>query len=170
MPSHHHRRSLRTAAAGAVALAALGLAGCGSQEDDLVDAFPEDAQEAAVDVADGSAEVVYDGVFDGTFYEQVEDWDGEQVTLTAQADAVVPPNALVLVPEAGTDVDPLLVLSESELDGVEAGETVRVTGALGAAFDLPRFEEDTGVELPDDRYDDYDAEPYLLATSVEVVQ
>ncbi|MCI2240306.1 hypothetical protein MO973_45830 [Paenibacillus sp. TRM 82003] len=172
MPSRHrHHRSLRTAAASAVALTAVALGGCGSQEDDLVDAAPDDVQEAAVDAGDGAAGSpgVYDGVFDGTFYEQIEDWDGQQVVLSAEVDEIASPRAFVLAPAPGTEVDPLLVVTATEVEGLEVGSSVEVTGTLGAAFDLPGVEEDTGVDLEGDRYDDFDAEPYLVATSVELV-
>ncbi|WP_432534549.1 hypothetical protein [Kineococcus arenarius] len=172
MPSRHPSRpSVRSAATGAVALVALALAGCGSQEEDLVDAAPESVEEAVVDRQDDATGVqpVHEGVLDGTFYEQVEAWDGQQVTLTAEADVLVSPRTFVLVPEPGTEVDPLLVLSPTDVAGLAEGDDVRVTGVLGAAFDLPRVEEDTGLALQDDRYDDFDAEPYLVATSVEVV-
>ncbi|WP_432496561.1 hypothetical protein [Kineococcus auxinigenes] len=168
---HRSHPSVRAAAAGAVTLAALVLGGCGSQEEDLVDTVPDSAREAVVDRQDDATGVqpVHEGVLDGTFYEQVEAWDGQQVDLTAEVDVLVSPRTFLLVPEPGTEVDPLLVLSPTDVAGLGEGATVRVEGVLGAAFDLPRVEEDTGVDLQDDRYDDFDAEPYLVATSVEVV-
>jgi hypothetical protein len=46
---------------------------------------------------------------------------------------------------------------------------VEVTGTVQQAFDLPTIEDDTQKDLEDDLYQDYDQQPYLEATDVQLI-
>ncbi|WP_432496570.1 hypothetical protein [Kineococcus auxinigenes] len=163
------RPSARTAAAGVVCFAALGLTACGDTAGEEEGTTVEDVQEADDEALEGEAAATpYDGAYDGTFYDDVNTYVGQEVTVSAQIDRIVSPNAFVIAGTADTTVDPMLVVGASEVSGLTEGTLVEVTGTVHEAFDLPQVEEDTGVDLEDDLFNDYDAEPYITATSVEM--
>ncbi|WP_432484664.1 hypothetical protein [Kineococcus esterisolvens] len=166
------RPSARTAAAGVVCFAALSLTACGDTAGEEEGTTVEDVQDADDDTQEGAQEdatTPYDGAYDGTFYDDVDTYVGQEVTVSAEIDRVVSPQAFVIAGTADTTVDPMLVVGASEVPGLTEGAVVEVTGTVNEAFDLPQVEEDTGVNLQDDLFNDYDAEPYITATSVTVV-
>ncbi|WP_460669067.1 hypothetical protein [Kocuria himachalensis] len=60
-----------------------------------------------------------------------------------------------------TTVDPLLVLYNMDRIDIEEGQVVEVSGTVQQAFDLPTVE--------DELYQDYDQQPYLEATDVQLI-
>ncbi|WP_337061066.1 hypothetical protein [Kineococcus sp. G2] len=163
------RPTARTAAAGIVAFAAFGVAGCSETAGEEEGTSVEDVQEADEEALEGEAAVTpYEGAYDGTFYDDVNTYVGQEVTVSAEVDSVVSPNAFVIAGTEDTTVDPMLVVGATEVSGLSEGTLVEVTGTVHEAFDLPQVEEDTGVDFEDDLFNDYDAEPYIVATTVEV--
>jgi hypothetical protein len=60
------------------------------------------------------------------------------------------------------------VIGATEETGVEAGATVTVTGIVQRAFDLPTVEAELGCDLDDPVYEEFNLEPYIQATYVEI--
>ena len=152
--------------AGTLALSPLAMTACG---DDT--AGPEegasvgDIQEEDADVADETADG-YDGVYDTDFYDGVDSYVGEEVTVSAEVNEILTPESFTI---AGTDessVESLLIVGATGSDSLEAGNPVQVTGTVEEAFDLATVEDDLGVDLDDALYEDYDAEPYIMASDV----
>ncbi|MCI2240310.1 hypothetical protein MO973_45810 [Paenibacillus sp. TRM 82003] len=165
------RPTARTAAAGIVAFAAFGVAGCSDTAGEEEGTTVEDIQEADDESLEGEAAATpYEGAYDGTFYDDVNTYVGQEVTVSAEIDSIVSPQAFIIAGTADTTVDPMLVVGATEVTGLTEGAVVEVTGTVHEAFDLPQVEEDTGVDFQDDLFNDYDAEPYITATSVEVVE
>lgn len=63
--------------------------------------------------------------------------------------------------------EPLLVVHAENLPDLEPGTPVVLTGQVYEYFDLTSVEEELGVDLEDSEYEEWDNEPYLLATAVE---
>ncbi|WP_432534545.1 hypothetical protein [Kineococcus arenarius] len=165
------RPTARTAAAGVVCFAALGLTACGDTAGEEEGTTVEDIQEADDEALQGEAATTpYAGAYDGTFYDDVNTYVGQEVTVSAEIDSIVSPQAFIIAGTADTTVDPMLVVGATEVTGLTEGAVVEVTGTVHEALDLPQVEEDTGVDFQDDLFNDYDAEPYIMATSVTVVE
>jgi hypothetical protein len=64
-------------------------------------------------------------------------------------------------------VEPLLVVGAEETAELEPDLAVAVTGTVQQAFDLPRVEEDLGVDLNDELFEQWDGEPYIVAETVD---
>lgn len=159
-------RSTRALAAGVMAVAALGLTACGEDEDTAgteTGASVEDVQEGADEDAAGP----YDGVYDSSFYDDVESYDGETVTLSADVNEVLTPTSFTIAGTDDTEVEELLVVSADASNDLAADLTVEVTGMVHDAFDLTTAEEDLGTDLDDALYEDWDGEPFVEATLVD---
>lgn len=167
----------RTAAGGVLALAALSLTACGDTAGPETGTSVEDVQEGdAVEDAAAEDEVVedeaaatgpYDGLYDSGFYDDLDSYEGMEVTVSADVNEVLSPSSFVIAGTDDTSVDPLLVVGATEVTGLEPALTVAVTGTVSQAFDLVTVEEELGVDLDDARYEEYDQQPYITASSVD---
>ncbi|WP_159617242.1 hypothetical protein [Arthrobacter zhaoguopingii] len=92
---------------------------------------------------------------------------GEQVTVSAEVNEIVSPMAFTIAGTDDTTVDELLIVHDEELPDVDPGQVVQVTGRVHEAFDLARSEEDLGIDLDEDLYDDWNDLRYIQATSVD---
>lgn len=109
----------------------------------------------------------FDEVYDQSFYDELNIYFGEQVTLAADVNEVLTPQAFTLAGEDEAALEPLLVVHAEDLPNLEPGTPVVLTGQVYEYFDLASVEEDLGVDLEDSEYEIWDNEPYLLATAVE---
>lgn len=154
-------RLLKPAATAGLAVSMLGLTACSEDT-----AGPE----TGTDVADIQEEDVvepYDGVYDSEFYDDVESYDGEEVTVSADVNEVVSSTSFIIAGTDDTAVEPLLVVHDGEMTELEPDLTVAVTGTVHQTFDLPTVEEDMGLDLDDGLYEEFDAQPYIEATSID---
>ncbi len=170
----HHRHTTRTAAAALVAAAGLALAGCGTEgpetgtdvedvtEGEVLESSPAPENTPATGAA-------FNGPYDQGFYDERETYVGEEVTLSAEVNDVLDDDAFVIAGTVETTVDPLLVLYNMDQIDIEEGQVVEVTGTVQQAFDLPTIEDETQKDLEDDLYQDYDQQPYLEATDVQLI-
>ena len=169
----------KLAVVGIFPLAALSLTGCdtsGPEEG----ADVEDIVEENESVDDGVVEddaieddvvggpFVYDGIYDQTFYDDYENYVGEEVTVSADVNEIVSPESFTISGTASTTVDALLIVGATA--DVEEGEAVQVTGIVRQAFDLPTVEEDMGLDLEDELFGDFEAQNYIEASSVEKLE
>jgi hypothetical protein len=161
-----HLWKKRLAALSIAPMAAFGLVGCNSTSGTEEGADVEDIveEEPVVDEADTGP---YDGVYDQGFYDDVDTYIGEEVTVSADVNEILTPMSFTIAGTDDTTVEALLVLHDTELPEVTPGLTVGVTGTVQEAFDLPTVEEEMGVDLDDAAFEDWDGEPYIEATSVD---
>lgn len=166
-------RTRKLAMAGILPIAALSLAGCnstsgteeGADVEDVVEEEPvADASEA---VDEGAAAEPYEGAYDTTFYENYDSYVGEEVTLSADVNEIVSDKSFTIAGTDDTTVEALLVLADGQMEEVTPGLTVSVTGTVMESFDLPTVEEETGLDLDDESFTDFDGENYVVAESVD---
>lgn len=139
------------------AFVALGLAGCDSTTGDEQGTTVEDIQE-------DDATLAYNGIYDSDFYGDLETYEGQEVTVSADVNEIISDNAFTI---AGGDVESLLVISGNAMTDLEQGSVIKVTGTVHTALDLPAVEDEVGVDLEDDLYDAWDQEPYITATNID---
>lgn len=173
--SRHTTRT--TTAAGVLAVAVLGIAGCGADETDS-GTDVEDITEGEViesSPAPGATESVlapppvagpYVGPYNRQFFDDQQTYEGQEVTLTAEIEEVVSPEALEISDPNDVELDPLLVLHSLDQPDLEEGQVVEVIGTVQASFDQATVEGDLGVDLEDELFADYAGEPYVEATQV----
>lgn len=162
-------RLRKTAAALVLPFAALSFVGCGTsgpEEGTTAEEVAEGGDEAAV--AEGTGALAYDGVYDSAFVEDYDSLVGEEVTVSAEVNTIISPNALTIAGTDDTTVEPLLVMhNQGDLPDVQEGLTIGVTGTVKEAFDVVTVEEDLGIDLDDDLYADWEGERYIQANSVD---
>lgn len=153
---------------------ALGITACngtaGSEEgadvEDVVEGEEVINESAVAEEADAAAEP-YDGAYDATFYDEVNTYVGEEVTLSADVNEVIDATSFTIAGTDDTTVDALLVVHPEDAPDVTNDLTISVTGTVMEVFDLATVEEEMGVDLDDALYEDWDGEPYLEATSID---
>lgn len=168
----------RAAVIGTAPLLALGLAGCstageetGADVEDVQELEEEEpleddaaAEDDAADVADGP----YDGPYDEAFYANIDEVHaGETVTVSALVNEVISPEVFTIAGTDETTVDALPVLHGEPMDTLESGLDVRVTGVVMTGFDLVAIEDEMGIDLDDELFEEWDGQPYIDATGVD---
>lgn len=174
MRTRNHR-STRVMAAGIVAVAGLGLAGCntaGPEEGTDVEDITEGEVLETSPAPDNNptAGDTFIGNYDQDFYDESETYAGQQVTVSAEVTETLSTDTFVIAGAAGTAVEPLLVVEEQEIPALDEGQVVQVTGTVQQDFDVATAEETLGIDLEDELYADYIGEPYLVATSGEILE
>jgi hypothetical protein len=171
MPNTTMSRTTRLGTVGALSLAALGLAGCGTSGPET-GTDVEDVQEENV-VEEPTAEetavegTIYDGVYDRDFYDDLDSYERQSVTVSAEVNEIISPSSFTIAGTDETTVEALLVVHDKQLSELQPELTVKVTGTVHKAFDLPTVEEETGLDLEDELYEEWDGEPYIQATEVD---
>lgn len=166
------RRTARMLAAGMAAVAGIGLAGCGSEGpesgtdvEDVTDGEVVESSAAATEDA-GAMALAYEGDYNQDFYDDVTTYTGQEVTLSAEVSETISPDAFAI---AGA-VDPLLIVESQEIPPLDDGQVVQVTGTVQEGFDVVSVEEELGVDLEDEAFADFEGDPYIMATSGEVLE
>ncbi|GAA2176909.1 hypothetical protein GCM10009784_25420 [Arthrobacter parietis] len=158
-------------------ITAFGVAGCNStsgpetgtdvedivEEDELID------EEDVAEEADPALEP-YDGAYDQDFYDDAENYVGQEVTVSADVTATLTDDSFVIAGGPDTTVDPLLVIEEQEIPPLDVGQAVKLTGTVEQAFDVAAVEEEFGIDLEDELFADYVGDPYLAVTSAEILE
>ncbi|MGY1835776.1 hypothetical protein ACI79P_11760 [Blastococcus sp. SYSU DS0510] len=154
------RSSLRRVPAALLAglLAGAVLAGCGEDDEDPTTAADVDVRPSE-DLRDP-----YNGAYDADFREDLDGYEGVEVSLLGQVGRIVSPVAFTLT---GDDVEPILVITDQELADLRPGATVAVAAQPADEFELAGLEEALGTDLPDDAYEEWEGEPFLDAARVE---
>lgn len=156
----HMSRTRTLALAGLIPLATFSLAGCNSTSGSEEGAAVEDVVEEDGETAP------YSGALDSEFYDAYQSYIGEEVTVSADVNEIVSDTSFTIAGTDDTTVEALLIVAESEMAEVEPGLAVSVTGTVMESFDLPTVEEETGLDLEEDAYADYDGENYIVASEV----
>lgn len=163
---HRTRPLVRTAAGGVLAFSALSLAACGDTAGPETGTDVEDVNEAAEE-EEVAANEPYEGAYDTGFYDQIPDIEGQTATVSADVNEIIDPSAFTIAGTDDTSVDELLVVSATEVSGLQPDLTVAVTGTVHTDFDLPTVEEELGVDLDDALFEEYEQQAYISATSVD---
>ena len=146
----------------AVALSAtVVLSACSSNPEQ-----PETGSDAPDIRGDGDLEDPYDGPYTPDFHDDVEAYVDQEVTLAAAVDTVVSPVAFTITGPDGADVDPLLVLIEEPVPGLEPGVDVVVAATAQDEFEVSDLEAWADEAVPEEPYEEWEGEPYLAATEV----
>lgn len=166
----------RTAAAGILLpLGLLTISGCSSEEDELPSLVETTEAAEPAEENSGSADSFgdYTGVYDREFYDDVEFYVGEEVTVAAIVDEVVSPNLFTITdttePNSGgapVDIDevviePLLIVHGQAVPGLSPANPVGVVGVVREAFYLATVEEELGVDLDDEAFEQWEEQPYI---------
>ena len=67
-------------------------------------------------------------------------------------------------------MDPLLIVEDEEVPAVDEGQVIQVTGTVQENFSVTGVEEQLGVDLDDELFTDFEGEPYIMATSGEILE
>lgn len=165
----------RRAAAGLFAVAGLTLAGCGADEpetgtevEDITEGEVLESSPPAEDGITPAPGVGWGGVYNREFYEERATYEGQEVTLSAEVEGVVSPEALTIGDPDDLTLDPLLVLHDLDVPDLEEGQSLEVVGMVQEDFDVVAAEEELGTDLDDALFEDYAGEPWLRATDATV--
>ncbi|SFC89345.1 hypothetical protein [Streptomyces aidingensis] len=152
---HHpllpHRPAPRTAALICAMVLTAVLAGCGDGDDGRAD--PQES----VDVGDIQGDAFFDGV---------DTWVGEEVTVEARVGRIVDPGSFTITGTENPGESRILVV-DADSSLVDEGERVRVTGVVREDFTAAGVEEDLQVDLDDALFLEFEEEHYLQATHVD---
>lgn len=174
--SRHTTRT--TTAAGVLAVAVLGIAGCGADEADtgtdveditegeVIETPVPGATETVVAPAPAPVGSPYVGPYNRQFFDDQLTYEGQEVTLTAEIEEIVSPQALEISDPNDIELDPLLVIHDLDQPDLEEDQVVEVIGTVQASFDQTVVEQDLGIDLDDEMFADYAGEPYVQATEV----
>jgi hypothetical protein len=116
------------------------------------------------------AEGPYDGIYDTAFYEGLDSYVGEEVTLSADVNEVITPEAFSIAGTDDTSVEALLVVGATGDTELAPETTVGVTGTVQEAFVVTEVEEELGGDLDDALFAEWEQEPYVVADDVEVLE
>jgi hypothetical protein len=153
----------RAAVAVVAATAALGLTACSDTA----------GSEEGADVADVVEEEPlddFDGPYDSDFADDIDDYEGTKVTLSADVNEVITPDAFTIAGTDDTTVEALLVVGAEQDDELAPETTVEVTGTVHDSFVLADVEEELGDLGDDALFADWEEEPYVVADDVEVLE
>lgn len=176
---------VRRAAAGVVLpVVLLGLSACSSAEgEDELPAIVETTDEA-LEEDSGATDSFgdYAGVYDREFYDDVEFYVGEEVTVAAIVGEVVSSTVFTItdvapaqdVEEDPVDIDevviePLLVVHEDEIPGLVPGTPVGVVGVVREEFYREAVEEELGADLDDAAFERWEEQPYIELVRAEAL-
>ena len=158
-------KAIRTAVAAIAAVSTLGLTACSDTAGAEAGADVEDvAEEESLD------EGLYEGPYDTDFYDGVDEYVGEQVTLSADVNEVITPESFTMACTDDTTVEPLLVVGATGDAQLAPETTVEVTGTVQESFVITEVEEELGVDLDDALFAEWEQEPYVVADNVEVLE
>jgi hypothetical protein len=162
-----------------LALGGTGLAGCGtsgSEEGVNVEDITEEDQpgeEGPIAQEDANKDPVpHPGLretfYDQEFYNDYDSYIGDTVKVSADVNEIIGPVSFTIAGTDDTTVEPLLIVHNNELPELSAGLAVAVTGTVHPSFDVLAVEEELGVELDDELYEDFDRQRYIRASSVDI--
>lgn len=164
MSRHPLRRSLgrRTAAAVFVVVTAVTLPAC--SEDD-----PEPSAGDEVPDVRGSEDLddVFNGPYSADLREDLEGYDGQEITVEGTVDRVLSPVAFTLGPPDGDDAEPVLVVVEEAATAPEAGEDVVVAATAQDEFRTDEVGAELDLLEDDETFEEWEGDPYLRASLVE---
>ncbi|MGY1836302.1 hypothetical protein ACI79P_14445 [Blastococcus sp. SYSU DS0510] len=166
--STHRSRLAGPALAAALALSGTGLVACtGHDEDNPL------APNAPVQLPDirGAEDIddAYSGVLDAAFREDLDAYDGIEVTLLAEVAEVISPRVFTVTSPDDAGVEPALVVATAGAGGPEpeAGTPLLLAATPVDDFDAEAVAEELLLDLDEEAVEEWDGETFLVATIVE---
>ena len=156
------------ALAAVLTLSVIGLSGCAGQDDDnpLAPTAPVELPDirGADDLDDP-----YSGVLDEAFREDLDAYDGIEVTLLVEVAEVVSSRVFSVTSPVDDDVDPVLVVTTEAAGELEpeSGDQLLLAAEPVDEFDAEVVAEQLRVDLDAEAVDEWDDETFLVATIVE---
>lgn len=154
--------------AGALVAAGIGtgvLAGCGGTAGPETGVSVDEIQEEAEVGADPGLPAVGD---EDAAADDVNTYVGQRVTVSAEVNEVLSPNAFTIAGTAGSGgADELLIIMGRADTTVTEESVVAVTGTVQEAFDLTAVETEYGYDDDDGLYGDYEGDAYIVAESID---
>lgn len=142
----------RLAAAGLAIAAVPALSGCGTSE-------PEAEPGTVVEIEDVRLDAIRDVAPDGNL-------EYKRVTVPGEVDTVISPAAFSISDPGEPQVEPLLIVHKDDVAGAEPEARVSVTGVVYRGFDVPAVEKETGLDLDDALYEEWQGDSYIVASEV----
>jgi len=119
----------------------------------------------------------YTGVYEREFYDDVEFYVGEEVTVAAVVGEVISPNVFTIVDTTASNeeaedvvdidevvIEPLLVVHEQNIPGLTPGVPVGVIGIVREEFYIDTIEDELGVDLDDAAFEQVGEQAYIEVT------
>lgn len=143
----------RLAAAGLALAAVTAVSGCGASE-------PASEPETGTEIEDVQLDAIRDVLPD-------PDLEYKSVTVPGQVDTVISPASFSIKDPGQPLVDPLLIVHKDDVSGAEPDAMVTVTGIVYRGFDVAEVEKETGMDLEDALYEDWQGDSYIVASEVQ---
>lgn len=100
------------------------------------------------------------------FFQDPGQFAGDRITIAAEIDEILNPDAFTLVPNPEADDVKVLVVHPGDID-VEVGSPVEVTGTLVEDFDPPSVQPFRDVFAQDPAFQQFVGAPYLEADAID---
>ncbi len=165
---HCNRRPAGPAFAAALTLVGGGLFGCANEKDDSALAPHLETQvpdiRASEDLDDS-----YRGMLDARFVEDLPAYQDQEVTVLATVAEVLSPRSFAVTSPRGDDVEPVLVISTESATDVQpqAGDDLVIAATPLGEFDAEVVDDQLGMTLEAERYEEWNGETFLVASIIE---
>lgn len=166
MAAHHPPRPARGALAALLAVAGAALTACSDENDNAL------APYSPVEVPDIRGPEDFDdpyrGVLDSAVHEDLDAYEGIEMTLLAEVVDVVSPQAFTVTSPVEEDVEPILVVTTGEAGAdPAAGDQVVLAVTPVDGFEPDLVAEEFGLDGTPEELEEWDDELFLVATIVE---
>lgn len=109
----------------------------------------------------------FDGEYDPSFYDAIDSYVGEEISLSAEVLDVLSPTSFTIISGDDPTANPLLVLNDEGEEIILPGTPIQVTGAVREDFDPGTAEENLAIDLEDALYEDWIGDFYLEVTAID---
>ncbi len=159
------RRLGRVSLGAVLVTACAGLAGC-AEDEDL-------AAGTEVELPDirgpGDLADIYIGALDEDFRGDLDVYTDVEVTLLATVEEALSPRAFTATAPDGAEVEPVLVVTAGRAAEMEPGDGEEwiIAATPLEDFHAGTVADELGIQLPEDRFEEWDGETFLVATVLE---
>jgi hypothetical protein len=169
MPARSGRPGASGTLAVALALAGVGLSGCGGDEMDDSALAPDLEVEVPDIRGPEDPDDPYQGVLDERFVDDLPAYEEQEVTVLAAVDEVVSPRSFTITAPDDPEVPAVLVVTAADAAGTqpEAGDHLVIAATPVDSSNSEAVDGDVGAILDDGRHEDWGGETVLIATIVE---
>jgi hypothetical protein len=168
MRRDHSRTLAGPALAAVLTLAGGGLSACGGLDDDNPEAPFDPVELPDIRGAD-DIDDAYSGLLDAAFREDLDAYEGIEVTLLADVSEVLSPRAFTVTSPEDAEVEPVLVIATVDAGDVEprAGEPLLIAATPVKDFDAEVVAEEMRLDVNAGQLEEWDDEAFLVATILE---
>ncbi len=168
MHAHRSRRLAGPVLAAGLALTCTALAACSDELDDRATTPQLEAQVPDIRGEDDLADV-YRGSLDERFVEDLPAYEDQEVTVLAEVAEVLSPRTFSVTSTEGSDIGPVLVVTVEAAAALEpeVGDELVVAATPSGDLDPEAVVDQLGLDIPAGQLEDWEDEPYLVASIVE---